>query len=286
MLGLSESENYSEGLQAVKEGVGASPSKTLSPKKLMEMTDNFASYTAATATVDRDGAGRTAAAQEFAKLLLDKEGSTLQDILVEEVAKFGDATTRSLLRQAFVESAVAKAIASSLRAPKDAVERSEQLASLLPEEIKKAIIDQPALLPQLVDELLHATAEDERILTTADELREVIGGRLDNTSLRSAMAQNLSDGASIIPSTPDITPALRQIVSDTETRDFVLELLPGVSVLGRKVGAGLFRRAAYRAMNSPVLPEDARKQLSDVNNRLADVIDPKEETVEQRTYLE
>ena len=93
--------------------------------------------------------------------------------------------------------------------------------------------------------------------------------------MRSALAQNLSDGASIIPSTPDISPALQRIISDAETRDFVLELLPGVSSLGRKVGAGLFRRAAYRAMNSPVLPEEARKQLSDVNNRLADVIEPK-----------
>lgn len=281
MLGLSEDE-MSDGLAAVKEGVGATKSRSLSPKKLLEMTDNFSSYTAATTTVDRDGAGRTAAAQEFAKLLLGKDGSTLQDILVEEVAKFGDATTRSLLRQAFVESSIAKAIASSLRAPKDAVERSEQLAALLPEEVKKAIIDQPALLPQLIDELLHASAEDERILSTADELREAIGGRLENSSLRSAMAQNLSDGASIIPSTPDISPALRSILSDTETRDFVLDLLPGVSILGRKVGAGLFRRAAYRAMNSPVLPEDARKQLSDVNNRLADVLDPKAtEKVEQ-----
>ena len=103
MLGLSEDE-MSDGLAAVKEGVGATKSRSLSPKKLLEMTDNFSSYTAATTTVDRDGAGRTAAAQEFAKLLLGKDGSTLQDILVEEVAKFGDATTRSLLRQAFVES--------------------------------------------------------------------------------------------------------------------------------------------------------------------------------------
>lgn len=276
MLGLSDdAQMYSKGLEAVKAGAGTKSTRSsLSPKKLLEMTDNFASYTAATATVDRDGAGRTAAAQEFAKLLLDKEGSTLQDILVEEVAKFGDATTRSLLRQAFVESAVAKAVATSLRAPKDAIERSEQLASLLPEEVKKAIIDQPALLPELVAELLHTSEEDERILTTADELREAIGGRFENSSLRSALAQNLSDGASIIPSTPDISPALQRIVSDTETRDFVLDLLPGVSSLGRKVGAGLFRRAAYRAMNSPVLPEDARTQLSDLNNRLADVIEP------------
>lgn len=278
MLGLSDdAQIYSKSLAAVKAGVDETSKSrsSLSPKKLLEMTDNFASYTAATATVDRDGAGRTAAAQEFAKLLLDKDGSTLQDILVEEVAKFGDATTRSLLRQAFVESAIAKAIATSLRAPKDAVESSEQLAALLPEEVKKAIIDQPALLPDLVDELLRTTDEDKRILTTADELREAIGGRLENSGLRSALAQNLSDGASIIPSTPDISPALQRIISDAETRDFVLELLPGVSSLGRKVGAGLFRRAAYRAMNSPVLPEEARKQLSDVNNRLADVIEPK-----------
>lgn len=44
--------------------------------------------------------------------------------------------------------------------------------------------------------------------------------------------------------------------------------------LGRRLGAGLFRRAAYRAMNSRVLPEEARKQLSDVNTRLAEAIDP------------
>jgi hypothetical protein len=53
-----------------------------------------------------------------------------------------------------------------------------------------------------------------------------------------------------------------------------LEQLPGVATLGRKVGAGLLRRAAFRAMNSPVLPEEARRTLSDANNRLADVIDP------------
>mmetsp|Transcript_31085 Transcript_31085/g.65594 ORF Transcript_31085/g.65594 Transcript_31085/m.65594 type:complete len:933 (+) Transcript_31085:190-2988(+) len=287
MLGLSmdsddattHTSNVSPGLAAVKAGVNGSEANekgsSLSPKKLLEMTDNFASYTAATATVDRDGEGRTAAAKEFAKLLLDKEGSTLQDILVEEAAKLSDAATRNLLRQALVESAFAKTIASSLRAPRDALERSEQLASLLPENIRKAIIDSPADFPKLVDDLLSITSEDERLLSTARELQEAIGGRLENSSLRSALADNLSDGASIIPSTPDISPGLQSIVSDAETRDFVVEQLRfGVPLLGRRFGAGLFRRAAYRAMNSPVLSEDARKQLSDVNNRLADAIEP------------
>ncbi|KAL7542745.1 hypothetical protein ACHAXR_012087 [Thalassiosira sp. AJA248-18] len=287
MLGLSEdsydamvhsADDTSPGLAAVKAGVngGAASEKanSLSPKKLLELTDNFSSYTAATATVDRDGAGRSAAAKEFAKLLLDKEGSPLQEILVEEAAKLGDAATRSLLRQALVESALAKTISGYLRGPKDALERSEQLASLLPEDIKRVMIDSPADFPKLVEELLYPTSEDERVLSTARELQEVLGGRFENTSLRSVLAENLSDGASLIPSTPDISPGLQRIVSDEETRDFVLEQLSNVPSLGRRFGAGLFRRAAYRTLNSPVLPEEARKQLSDVNNRLAEAIEP------------
>jgi hypothetical protein len=229
--------------------------------------------------VDRDGLGRTAATKEFAKLLLGEDGSTLQEILIEEAAKLGDATTRSLLRRALVENTVAKTVASALRSPKEALSRSEQLSSLLPDEVRKVLIDRPALIPELVEELLHPTSEDERILSTAEELREILGSRLENNSLRSALAQNLSDGASIIPSTLEISPALQRLVADTETRDFVLEQLPGVTTLGRRLGAGLLRRAAFRAMNSPVLPENARRTLSDANNRLADVIDPTEKAV-------
>ena len=289
MLGLTDSDptvvqqqrpssyDVSPGLAAVKAGVNgdaaAKAGSTLSPKKLIEMTDNFASYTAATATVDRDGIGRTAAAKEFAKLLLDKDGSTLQEILFEEATKLGDAATRTLLRQVLVESALAKIVSSSLRAPRDALDRSEQLASILPENIKRAMVYSPADLPRLVDDLLFLTSEDERILSTASELQELLGGRLENNRLRGAIADNLSDGASIIPSLPDFTPGLRSLVDDAEIREFVMEQLSNVPSLGRRFGASLFRRAAYRAMNSPILPEGTRRQLSDVNNRVADVID-------------
>ena len=119
MLGLGDDAPIadmslaSSGIAAVKDGVSEvtvaeRKSSSLSPKKLLEMTDNFASYTASATTVDRDGQGRTAAAKEFAKLLLNEEGSTLQEILIDEAAKLGDATTRSILRQALVESALAK----------------------------------------------------------------------------------------------------------------------------------------------------------------------------------
>ncbi len=173
MLGLTDSNpiaqqwpfsGVSPGLAAVRAGVNGDGAmkagSTLSPNKLIEMTDNFASYTAATATVDRDGIGRTTATREFAKLLLDEEGSTLQEILVEEAAKLGDAATRSLLRQVLMESALAKIFSSSLRSPRGALDRSGQLASILPENVNRAMVYSLADIPRLVDHLLFLTSED------------------------------------------------------------------------------------------------------------------------------
>ena len=56
----------------------------LSPAKLVEMGEQFRAATAATANVDQDGAGQDEATRELAKLLLSPEGSTLQDILVDD----------------------------------------------------------------------------------------------------------------------------------------------------------------------------------------------------------
>jgi hypothetical protein len=69
MIGLTDSDptvvqqqrpsssDVSSGLAVVRAGVNgdaaAKAGSTLSPKKLIEMTDNFASYTIAMATVDR-----------------------------------------------------------------------------------------------------------------------------------------------------------------------------------------------------------------------------------------
>merc|ERR1719199_1900861 len=72
----------------------------LSPAKLVEMGEQFRAATAATASADQDGAGQAAATRELADLLLAPEGSTLQDILVDETAKIGDAVLREQLRQA------------------------------------------------------------------------------------------------------------------------------------------------------------------------------------------
>ena len=135
MLGLSEeAEGEVPGatpssLAIVQAGArgeampSASKGGALSPEKLIEMSDGFASYTAATSDVDRDGAGQAAAAAEFAKLLLDPKGSTLQDILIEESARLGDAATRSALKASLVDSAPAKAAISALKTQKELLDQ-------------------------------------------------------------------------------------------------------------------------------------------------------------------
>ena len=58
------------------------PGGALNAAKLLEMSEGFASYSDSTSSVEVDASGQGAAAREIANLLLAREGSTLQDILV------------------------------------------------------------------------------------------------------------------------------------------------------------------------------------------------------------
>lgn len=281
MLGLSDEGDDAavSSLAAVQVGAGTAIHKGLSPKKLIEMSEGFASYTAATSDVDRDGKGQAAAATEFAKLFLDPQGSTLQDILVDETAKLGDAMTRAALRAALVDSPVAKATAAALRAPKDLLAQSSAMSNFLPGPVKNTLFNGPAGLSELVESLLAQTPEDDRILATATELRDALGPRIFNTDggdnadgVRSAFAEQLSDGALGLPRS---LPNVGSLLADEETRAAIVDQLPGVANLGRRVGAGLLRRAAYRAEKSSALSDGTRKALVDANTALANALEPK-----------
>jgi hypothetical protein len=281
MLGLSEDGSEDASALAVVQAGAAGKvmrSGAISPDKLIEMSEGFASYTAATAEVDRDGAGQTAAVTEFVKLLLDPEGSTLQDILVEETARLGDAATRSALKASLVDSPAAKAAAAAFRAPKDLLEQSP-FGNLMPGPLKELLINRPAALPGLIEKLVATSEQDERILESATGLRDALSSRIlpnnGGNVVRNAAAAQLNDGASMIPSAPSPPnfDAITSFLSDEESRKTVMETLPGVGALGRRVGAGLLRRAAYRTTQSSILPEGARKALVEANNALADAVD-------------
>mmetsp|Transcript_17410 Transcript_17410/g.50668 ORF Transcript_17410/g.50668 Transcript_17410/m.50668 type:complete len:854 (-) Transcript_17410:101-2662(-) len=265
----------------------------ISPGKLLEMSDGFASYTAATSDADRDGAGQAAASEAFLDLFLDPEGSTLQDILIDETARLGDAATRSALRAALVDSPAARAAAAALRAPRDILDGAGVAGALLPGAVKRALVDRPAGLPDLVERLVSPDEEDERVLKTARELRDALGPRIaagingggdddapddDESSgggsdggLRGALSGQIADGAAGVPNLPNLS------IPDAESRRAVAERLPGAAALGRRIGAGLLRRAAYRADmagRGGMLNEETRRVLVETNAALADALEP------------
>lgn len=295
MLGLEVSDETGakpqSSLEVVQAGArSANRSTSVSPRKLLEMSEGFTSYTAATADTDRDGKGQATAIAEFTKLFLDPKGSTIQDILVEGSAKLGDAVTRSALRRALVDNPAAKAAAVALRTPKDIVGQNKALENALPGPLKEVLIENPATLPQLIDELLSVNSEDERILSTARDLSDALRAQLlsssdeidaGGNSVRGVPASQLTDGVSAIPgSLPSINPRIASVLSDKDTRKIFTDQLPGFTTLGRRIGAGLLKRAAYRAEQSAVLPQRTRKTLSEANLAFAKAIEPKLDSLE------
>lgn len=286
MLGLNEEEHnqVQSSLAFVQAGAGtAHKRKGLSPAKLIEMTEGFNSYTAATANVDRDGKGQIAAAAEFTKLFLDPKGSTLQDILVEEVAKLGDATTRATLRRALVDSPPAKLSSRFVRGPKEFLDRNAEISRLIPGPIREAFVERPVRISAALESLVTLNDEDERILATAQELADVLRPQLmsafsrNETGAIGAIPVSMSGDSDIASSSS--SSSLTALLADGEMRKSLQEQLPGMSALGRRVATSLLRRAAYRTEQSPAIPENVRKSLIQANTVVADRIEPKEDVV-------
>jgi hypothetical protein len=216
---------------------GAAAGGGLSPAKLVEMSEQFRTATAATADVDA-GAGQAEAARELAKLLVAPEGSTLQDILVDESAKLGDATVRSALRAALIDGP------STLAAP----------LGLAP----------PAALAQL----LAPSKDDEAILARAAELRDLVAPQGIEALVRDGI-----DGASP-PQPAAVAESVSSLLSDEAARDDAIQGIEGLGVLTRRVGAEMLRRSATRFDAASELPAAARDAARDANVALAEALDP------------
>jgi len=255
----------------------------LSPAKLVEMTEGFASYTSATADVDREGQGQKKAVAEFSKLFLDPKGSTLQDILVDEAAKFGDAVTRRALRAALVDNPGVNFVSSVVKRPKEILGQND---SFFPSPLR-SLVDRPAEIFDLVESLVASTEEDDRIIETIEELRSALGPRVidgiaSNTFSRTSDdGQNSHSAKASDDRTENVLTTVSELLSDKDTRDAITEQLPGVVALSRRMGAGLLRRAVYRTERAHELPEETRRQLIEVNIALANVVEPQFSEKEQ-----
>ena len=285
MLGLREDDEASLAThnpnsalalvqQATREATSAEESKKqegLSPAKLVEMTEGFASYTSSTADVDEVGKGQAKAAAEFGKLFLDPKGSTLQDILVDETAKYGDALARRALRAALVENPAARATSTILRGPKQLLGEND---SFFPSPLKSLLVDTPAGLPDMIESLVASTEEDDRIIATVEELRNAVGPMVTDGISSGSLVPSGEGSSSQENNNSNVLSTVSDLLSDEETRAAISEQIPGVVALSRRMGAGLLRRAAYRTEQAHELPEETRKRLADLNTALANAVEP------------
>jgi hypothetical protein len=242
----------------------------------LEMSKGFASYTAATADVDRDGKGQAAAATEFVKLFLDPKGSTLQDIFVDETAQLGDALTRAALRTILVDNPAAKATAAAFRAPKQIASQNPTIVNTLPSPLGKQLVEYLAALPDRIDKLVSLDVDDERVISTARELSNAMGSRVftNENPDRHMRTGQLSNGVGAIPPIlPTLDPQLSMLLTNKETRTKITNQLPGIVNLGRRVGAGLLTRAAYRTERS-ILPSSTKNAFAGAATSLASFIEP------------
>ena len=241
---------------------GGSGGGGLSPAKLVEMASQARSYTAATADVDADGKGQAEATRELANLLLDPQGSTLQDILVNETAKLGDAAVRSVLRTALIEAP------SNFVLPGIGLKPSEILG-----------LKPPAALQQL----LASTPEDERVLSTARELSDLLAPDGLGAAAQKQIDQITAGGEGapdVEAVTGVVTDAVGPLLNDEKAREDAARNLEGATAISRRIGALMLRRAAERATGVPdlaSLPQPARSALVDAPTALADAIEPQQQ---------
>ena len=206
----------------------------LSPAKLVEMSEQFRTATAApTTSTPAPGSGGGARAREATGGTrgIDAAGHPRR-----RGAKLGDATVRSALRAALIDAP------STLAAP----------LGLAP----------PAALA-----LLAPSKDDEAILARAAELRDLVAPQgLEAPSATASTAPRRRS--------PPPSPSRSLLLSDEAARDDAIQGIEGLGVLTRRVGAEMLRRSATRFDAASELPAAARDAARDANVALAEALDP------------
>ena len=173
---------------------------------------------------------------------------------MEETARFGDAAVRQALRQALIEAP------ASLVAP----------LGLKP--------------PAALEALLAPTAEDAKVLETAQELQDLLLPRVraqigGSGGDGGAATTGEANGAAAAAAAATVGEAVNALFTDAAARDDASRQLIGAQMLSRRLGASLLRRAAVGAERAApelptAVPAAAREALASAPTRLADAIEP------------
>eukprot|EP01038_Epipyxis_sp_PR26KG_P003981 gene3981-5703_t len=236
----------------------------LSPKKLIEMTDGFTSYTASTVDSDQDGEGMKMAQDAITELIMDKEGNMMQDLLLESAANVTD----SLIREGYYrwkESTAGKIIRSAIRTPREIVE------IMVPNELKLFALPftLPLTLPYDISKAVSNLIEkDESDTQTIDAIKTLwktleprIASQLGSQSRQSGKPITMND---IIRTISALDPNILREVLDTSN---LRKRLPGAARITRRYGATLLQRGAIRLNGKKEISKNKLAfELSNPNN--------------------
>lgn len=243
------------GTQGLLAGaMGASPggqdgagTSALSGNKLIEMSQNFASYTASTSTVGNEE-GIKEAQRALVDLIFTEKDNHVQNILLEGTARTAD----SLLRESYSlakESAPGQALRTLIKGPKT-------IAGFIPAPLRglTAPLTAPYEIAKGVDMLLKKEEEDESMV---NNIRTLI------SALDSLQDTPQPSPSALMGMPPSTTPTTSNGHNNNESPNQALELLqeqlsdPGsvlrsaltpaiVAKLSRKLGGSLLLRASER----------------------------------------
>jgi hypothetical protein len=218
----------------------------ISPKKLIEMSDGFTSYTASTIDSDRDGQGAKMAQDAFAELIFDTNGNLIQDLILEGAANVTD----SLVREGYYrlkESIGGKILRSALKTPREIVD------IFVPDELR--LIALPWTLPltlpydvsKAVSNLIEKDESDSATIQALETLWKLLEPRLVH-QIRDSNHHNPDDPSKtlnlqdIIESLLMIDPSiLRKAIEQSN-----LKRIPGIARITRRYGASLMYRTSER----------------------------------------
>ncbi len=181
---------------------GGGAKEGFSAGKVLEMANNFQSYTASTTSVAADD-GAKEAQRALADLIFSEEQNHVQNILLEGLARAGDSAMREAYFQ-LKQSAAGQVAKTALKTPKSAL---ESIVGKDPKGLLRTVVNVATLpygVAKAADTLLEKDTSDQssidsfNTLISAATTASTAGGSDDSEGLPTVQAPPLSDVTKVV----------------------------------------------------------------------------------------
>ena len=222
---------------------GGNQAGGFSASKVLEMANNFQSYTASTSSVTEDD-GIKEAQRALAELILSEEHNHVQNILLEGLARAGDSAIREAYFQ-FKQSSPGKMAKMALEAPQNAIESILGTESKGMARAMANVVTLPYGVAKAADTLLEKDITDQ---STVDSFNA-----LTNSAVEAGTITNIDSGDSgkglPVAQSSSLDDVTKVVADQLRDPDSVLRSSASPAVianLARRFGGSLLLRAADR----------------------------------------